>query len=41
VAVCTGHSANDLSGPHVIASVRDYNELIATNFLGKLHAVTA
>jgi beta-phosphoglucomutase-like phosphatase (HAD superfamily) len=41
VAVCTGHSANDLSGPHVIASVRDYNELIATNFLGKLHAATA
>jgi beta-phosphoglucomutase-like phosphatase (HAD superfamily) len=41
VAVCTGHSANDLSGPHVIASVRDYNELIATNFLGKLHAALA
>jgi beta-phosphoglucomutase-like phosphatase (HAD superfamily) len=41
VAVCTGYSANDLSGPHVMTSVRDYNELIATNFLGKLHAATA
>jgi beta-phosphoglucomutase-like phosphatase (HAD superfamily) len=41
VAVCTTHSADSLAGPHVIASVRDYNELIATNFLGKLHAATA
>jgi beta-phosphoglucomutase-like phosphatase (HAD superfamily) len=41
VAVCTGHSANDLSGPHVMASVRDYNELIDTQFLGKLHAAPA
>ena len=41
VAMCTSHSANDLSGPHVMTSVRDYNELIATNFLGKLHAATA
>lgn len=37
VAVCTGHSATDLAGPHVIASVRDYNELIEANFLGTLH----
>ncbi|MES2948560.1 MAG: HAD family phosphatase [Pseudomonadota bacterium] len=41
VAICTSHSAEELSGPHVIASVHDYNELINTNFLGKLHAATA
>ncbi|MBK5205578.1 MAG: HAD family phosphatase [Polaromonas sp.] len=38
VAVCTSHSAKELSGPHVIASVRDYRELMTTNFLGNLHA---
>ncbi len=41
VAVCTSHSAKELSGPHVIASVRNYNELINNNFLGRLHAATA
>jgi len=41
VAICTSYSADDLSGPHVMASVRDYNELISTNFLGKLQAATA
>jgi len=41
VGVCTSHSAEDLSGPHVIASVRDYNELIDSNFLEKLHAAAA
>lgn len=38
VAICTSHSAKELSGPHVVASVRDYNELMTTNFLGNLHA---
>jgi len=38
VAVCTSHSAQDLAGPHVLASVRDYNELISSEFLEKLHA---
>lgn len=38
VAVCTSHSARELSGTHVIASVRDYNELMTNNFLGNLHA---
>jgi beta-phosphoglucomutase-like phosphatase (HAD superfamily) len=28
VAVCSTHSAAELAGPHVIAAVRDYNELI-------------
>lgn len=41
VAICTSHSAEELSGPHVIASVHDYNELIDSNFLGKLHAAAA
>jgi beta-phosphoglucomutase-like phosphatase (HAD superfamily) len=38
VAVCTSHGADELAGPHVLASVRDYNELISSDFLGKLHA---
>lgn len=37
VAICTSHSAKALAGPHVVASVRDYHELMTTNFLGKLH----
>jgi beta-phosphoglucomutase-like phosphatase (HAD superfamily) len=41
VAICTTHSAESLSGPHVIACVRDYNELIANDFLGNQHAATA
>ena len=36
VAVCTGHSAAELAGPHVIAAVRDYTELLDSNFLEKL-----
>jgi beta-phosphoglucomutase-like phosphatase (HAD superfamily) len=38
VAVCTSHSAAELDGPHVLASVRDYHELMNTDFLEKLHA---
>jgi len=38
VAVCTSHSADQLAGPHVVASVRNYHELIESNFLGSLHA---
>jgi len=37
VAVCSTHSAAELAGPHVIASVRDYNELIQSNFLEHLN----
>jgi len=36
VAICTSHSAEDLAGPHVIASVRDYNELMDADFLWQL-----
>ena len=40
VAVCTSHSADQLSGSHVMASVRDYNELINSEFFGEIHATT-
>ena len=36
VALCTSHSAAELAGPHVIAAVRDYNEL-PPDFLEQLH----
>ena len=38
VAVCTSHTAEQRAGPHVVASVRNYHELIESNFLGNLHA---
>ncbi|SFO05627.1 HAD family hydrolase [Variovorax sp. PDC80] len=41
VAVCSTHSATELAGPHVIAAVRDYNELAHSNFLETLDAVAA
>lgn len=41
VAVCTGHSAAELDGPHVMAHISDYHELLNTDFLGKLHAAAA
>ena len=36
VALCTSHTAAELAGPHVVASVRDYTELLDTQFLEKL-----
>lgn len=33
VSVCTTHSAAELAGVHVVAQVRDYEELTTTNFL--------
>ncbi|RQO53395.1 HAD family phosphatase [Variovorax sp. KBW07] len=38
VAVCSTHTAAELAGPHVIAAVRDYNELAHSNFLETLDA---
>ncbi len=38
VALCTSHAASELAGPHVLATVRDYHELIASNFLENSHA---
>jgi beta-phosphoglucomutase-like phosphatase (HAD superfamily) len=37
VGVCTSHSAEELKGPHVLAHVRDYNELMKSNFLESLY----
>ena len=37
VGVCTSHSADELKGSHVLAHVRDYNELLSSNFLETLH----
>ena len=37
VGICTTNTAEELSGPHVITCVRDYNELLQSNFLGTLN----
>jgi beta-phosphoglucomutase-like phosphatase (HAD superfamily) len=36
VAICTTHSAQELAGPHVIAAVKNYDELISQGFLQSL-----
>jgi beta-phosphoglucomutase-like phosphatase (HAD superfamily) len=41
VALCTTHSAAELSGPHVLAAVRDYEELARSNFLETFDAAIA
>ena len=38
VAICSSHAAHELTGPHVLACVQNYHELIAANFLETLHA---
>lgn len=38
VALCTTHPPAELAGPHVIAQVRDWRELMDKNFLESLHA---
>lgn len=38
VALCTSHTAAELAGPHVVAQVRDYTELMNPDFLESLHA---
>ena len=40
VAICSTHSSAQLAGPHVIASARNYLELMNTNFLETLHVST-
>jgi beta-phosphoglucomutase-like phosphatase (HAD superfamily) len=37
VAICSSHSAEELAGDHVIASVKNYEELMAQGFLQSLH----
>ncbi|MCW5255740.1 HAD family hydrolase [Verminephrobacter aporrectodeae] len=41
VAICSTHSAQELAGPHVLAAVRDYTELMNTDFLERIHVATA
>jgi beta-phosphoglucomutase-like phosphatase (HAD superfamily) len=41
VAVCTTHTPAELAGPHVIAAVRDYHELLNSNFLETFHVATS
>jgi beta-phosphoglucomutase-like phosphatase (HAD superfamily) len=38
VAICSTHKAQELAGPHVIVSVRDYEELMKNDFLESLDA---
>jgi len=38
VAVCTTHTAEELAGPHVMAQVTDFEQLMTTNFLETLDA---
>jgi beta-phosphoglucomutase-like phosphatase (HAD superfamily) len=41
VAICSTHKPDQLAGPHVIATVRDYHELLNSNFLETLHVATS
>ena len=41
VALLTSHKARDLAGPHVVASVNNFDELIESNFLESLHVAIA
>jgi hypothetical protein len=41
VAICTTHTPAQLAGPHVMASVRDFDQLINTKFLENLNVATS
>lgn len=41
VALCTSHDAAELQGPHVLAHVRHYDELMERDFLETLHVATS
>jgi beta-phosphoglucomutase-like phosphatase (HAD superfamily) len=41
VAICSSHRAEELTGPHVLAQVRDYHELMNSKFLETLHVATS
>ena len=41
VAICSSHRAEELTGPHVLAQVRDYHELMNSQFLETLHVATS
>jgi beta-phosphoglucomutase-like phosphatase (HAD superfamily) len=38
VAICTTHKPEELAGPHVIATARDFEELMKNDFLESFHA---
>lgn len=40
VAICTGHRPQELAGPHVVATARNYTELLESHFLESLHVAT-
>jgi len=39
VGMCTGHTAEELAGPHVLAHAAHYTELTNNNFLERHHAI--
>ena len=41
VAMCTSHRAEELTGPHVIASVNNYLDLMNSGFLETLYVATS
>jgi beta-phosphoglucomutase-like phosphatase (HAD superfamily) len=41
VAICTGHTPEQLAGPHVLAAARNYHELIDSKFLETLNVAPA
>jgi beta-phosphoglucomutase-like phosphatase (HAD superfamily) len=41
VAICSGHSAEELAGPHVLAAVPNFTALLDSKFLESLHVATA
>jgi beta-phosphoglucomutase-like phosphatase (HAD superfamily) len=41
VALCTSHRAEELTGPHVIARVNNYLDLMNSGFLETLHVATS
>lgn len=41
VAICSTHTPEELAGPHVMAAVRDFNELVQSKFLEKLDVAIA
>ena len=41
VAVCSSHTPDELAGPHVIGAVRDYRDLLHSNFLETLDVATS
>ena len=40
VGICTGHSADELAGDHVLTCVANYRDLIAAQFLENLHVAS-